>query len=245
MISCLSSKPVTPSQWKTDFSNVEPTLNEGYMTFPDTRIIVKTYNSSDALCIYIRFLDNQDQHKVLMNGLSIWIDVTAGKKENFGVIFSPTYLSAAESMPENKMVGLDISAMVQKLNLSVVQIKKGDDETLMDTRYFIVTYDKQHNLNYKITVPFSQLGITNTPGKSVSIGIFSDNSKARNVQNHDRNKENSEGDELGEHNSEMHGNMNGGPHSEGQSREENTELNENSMSRLKSWIKIMIATGPY
>jgi hypothetical protein len=245
LVSCLSSKPVTPSQWKTDFSEVTPTLSEGYYTFPQTAVIVKVYNGSDALCIYIRFSDNQDQLKVLQNGLTVWIDPTAGKKENYGIIFSPMNLSVDESMPENKLYGLDISAMVQKLSLSPVQVNKSGIESLIDTRNFMVTYDKQYNLNYKITVPLSQLGFINTPGKIVSIGISSENKKARNGQLHDRNKDSKDEEEMGEHSSQMQGGMNGGHHSGGQSRVENSELHENEITQLKSWIKIAIATGPY
>jgi hypothetical protein len=239
--SCASNKSLTKSQWKTNFSDVAPSLEEGYQTFPQTTVIVKTYNNSDALCIYIRFPDIRDQLRILQDGLTVWVDITAHKKENFGVVFSPANMP----MAIGESAGFNISELIQHLNHTGAKIMKDDKELKSDKPFFTVASDKNHNLNYIITLPFSKMGVTTTLGKTMSIGVFSEDQKTQSKQMHDRKNDESEEDEILKNSNNMRGNLQNGGNNERYSEEENSEIRENTSSQLKGWIKISLASGPY
>ena len=94
LLSCSVNKPMTTSLWKDDLAHAMPTQNEYFIMFPNTDVIEETYNNSKAMRIIIKITDDKMQQKVLLNGLTVWIDTTGKRKEVFAIVFP----SASEAM---------------------------------------------------------------------------------------------------------------------------------------------------
>jgi hypothetical protein len=80
---------------------------ENLLYDPKSGLLYKVSNDDNNLYIMLKIVDENSQRKMLMGGLSVWIDTTNHKKEIFGVIFPRgrrrgTEMSNPQAMRENR-----------------------------------------------------------------------------------------------------------------------------------------------
>ena len=173
MFACVSNKLTIPSYWENKFS--ENSSDSQYISLTNPDILLKVLNNTKALQITIKVYNPTTQFGLLMNGITILIDPTGKEKKKFKLSFPPAQLSM-ESMRqfEQKQKILDWSNLILNVNFEGATIEFNNEETTASSNEAYLILDKNKNLNYIITLPYSKFSETSLAGKIISLGIVTE-----------------------------------------------------------------------
>lgn len=187
MAACSSvSRMPTVRSYKLGDNAIEQDSLKGYVAVPNSNVWVKTLHSEDSIFVEIRTSDTLSLRSMLINGLSVWLDPQAKKKQAYGISFPAARAemlkqleeSAALEEPQEKdslpQMQFDHAQWVNTIasRQAVVTDAKGTRfDNAMQAQLYL---DEQSYLVYRIRFAFAQMGIEQGKTDNFSVGIVSE-----------------------------------------------------------------------
>ena len=193
------TKLVTQSQYCADFASVTPPDSSTmFSSFADGKVLIRAFNNPTGFYIQLLAADEQTQQKLLVNGLTVYVDPTGKEKDKYAVIFpsmmslrqqmGQTGMNQEEARPQmqdaNQEQGTqsqrrdprrpDPSKMVQQINLKGATFDIDGDSRAVGIEWVKLTITPNQKICYNIKLPYSVFNLKNSSPELLSIGLLSE-----------------------------------------------------------------------
>jgi hypothetical protein len=219
------------------------------------------FNDARYLYVYLATWHRQDQTQILMNGLTVWIDATGGKKETFGVSY-PMKRTMREpgDMPRGALSdgARDNQHIINWLLSDAqkeLQVVGSNGEPLFSmpaadsTKIGIAAMVDISNrtLVYELRIPFAAgdsvpFGLNAGPGGTIGVGFEVGTRERRDMRRMGENPPSGMGEQPGATGGFPGGG--GAPPGDGMERGGGIPPGGASTESLKLWTKVKLAVGP-
>ncbi|MDP4202061.1 MAG: hypothetical protein Q8861_05155 [Bacteroidota bacterium] len=200
------AKLVTQSQYCADFASVTPPDSSAmFSSFADGKVLIRAFNNPTGFYIQLVAADEQTQQKLLVNGMTVYVDPTGKEKDKYAVIFpsmmslrqqmGQTGMNQEETRPQLQDAGQeqgtqnqlsprrpDPSKMVQQINLKGATFDIDGDSRAVGIEWVKLTITPNQKICYNIKLPYSVFNLKNSSPEFLSIGLLSEFSLPQGMQ---------------------------------------------------------------
>lgn len=185
-----SQSNVTTAKWlKDEYKNVQDIPHLDYLYDVDQKLFYLITNDSANLYINLKAADQSTQKKILMFGLTVWIDKDAKNKKNTGLRFPVPNEGDPENNNRPMVQGLDFNEIKQEIVDNANEIEligfsgKNSSEiisTLANNAIHAAMFmDTNGDLLYQLCIPLKQLEIDYNPENLLSVNLESGEAKMK------------------------------------------------------------------
>ena len=182
--SCQTVLPVA-SGFRDDALQVKPALTDEFTAFNDNEILGRVSYSDSAMQVQLKIDEPRVMMRLLLNGLTVWVDSTASRKKEVGVVFPAAgpvlrqMTPGADRFPARQRdadqpADFDPTPLLEIVQQRNKVFQYGQRADFIDDEVASMFLDDEKALNYLMIIPFSKLGIERPENNRVSVGVTSD-----------------------------------------------------------------------
>lgn len=183
--SCRTSLP-TAKSYPQAHQHTNDAFPEAFVNFHEDEVLGRVSHTDTQMQVHLRIVEPSMVMRLLLNGITIWVDSTASTRQHLGVVFpgaGPVIMQqrqgAGRYYPREKQEEENLAKFNPKSVAEIVKkrdmvFRYGEKAEFIENQMASFFLDDNNALNYIIEIPFDKLGITNPEMASVSVGVMSE-----------------------------------------------------------------------
>ncbi len=182
--SCQTTLPTASSLREQQLETV-PALTDEFVPFSETGVFGRVTHNDSLMMVQLKIQDDPVMMRLLMMGLTIWVDNTASREQEIGVVFpgaGPVLRQRAagsgrfpaREQPTDSVVPFNPQPLLEIVSQRNMVFREGSKAEFIENDMARIYLDDQGSLNYVMKIPFSRLDITSPEQGRVSVGVVSE-----------------------------------------------------------------------
>jgi hypothetical protein len=181
---CQTALPVV-SGFRDDGLQVKQAISDEFTAFNESKILGRVSYNDSAMQVQLKIDEPRVMMRLLLNGLTVWVDSTASRRKEVGVVFPAAgpvlrqMAPGADRFPARERDAdqprdFDPTPLLEVVQQRNKVFQYGQRAEFVDEEMASMFLDEEQALNYLMIIPFSKLGIRQPENVSVSVGVASD-----------------------------------------------------------------------
>ncbi len=182
--SCQTTLPTASSLREQQLETVQGITDE-FVSFSEAGVFGRVTHNDSLMMVQLKIQDDPVMMRLLMMGLTIWVDPAASREQEVGVVFpgagpvlrqrpvGSDRFPAREQAPDS-IIPFNPRPLLDIVTQRNMVFRQGGKAEFIKNGMARIYLDDQGHLNYIMKISFAQLDISDPEQARVSVGVVSE-----------------------------------------------------------------------